>query len=136
MSKKEKFIEFVEQNLMSKCGELDQDVADYWFALKNKEEKEKPLLSDNGKLILKFMQTTMEKGKAKDIAEAMFISSRSVSGAMRKLVTDGFVEKIGEDPIIYCITSFFTKCILTQFSFNKKFFCYFNISSIYINIII
>ena len=66
--------------------------------------KEKPLLSDNGKLILKFMQTTMEKGKAKDIAEAMFISSRSVSGAMRKLVTDGFVEKIGEDPIIYCIT--------------------------------
>ena len=70
----------------------------------NKEEKEKPLLSDNGKPILKFMQTTMEKGKAKDIAEAMFISSRSVSGAMRKLVTDGFVEKIGEDPIIYCIT--------------------------------
>ena len=67
-------------------------------------KKEKPLLSDNGKLILKFMQTTMEKGKAKDIAEAMFISSRSVSGAMRKLVTDGFVEKIGEDPIIYCIT--------------------------------
>jgi DNA-binding MarR family transcriptional regulator len=104
MSKKEKFIEFVEQNLMSKCGELDADVADYWYALKNKEEKEKPLLSDNGKLILKFMQTTMEKGKAKDIAEAMFISSRSVSGAMRKLVTDGFVEKIGEDPIIYCIT--------------------------------
>jgi DNA-binding MarR family transcriptional regulator len=104
MSKKEKFIEFVEQNLMSKCEELDQDVADYWFALKNKEEKEKTLLSDNGKLILKFMQTTMEKGKAKDIAEAMFISSRSVSGAMRKLVTDGFVEKIGEDPIIYCIT--------------------------------
>ena len=104
MSKKEKFIEFVEQNLMSKCGELDQDVADYWFALNNKEEKEKPLLSDNGKPILKFMQTTMEKGKAKDIAEAMFISSRSVSGAMRKLVTDGFVEKIGEDPIIYCIT--------------------------------
>jgi Mn-dependent DtxR family transcriptional regulator len=46
----------------------------------------------------------MEKGKAKAIAEAMFISSRSVSGAMRKLVTDGFVEKIGEDPIIYCIT--------------------------------
>jgi hypothetical protein len=39
MSKKEKFIEFVEQNLMSKCGELDADVADYWYALKNKEEK-------------------------------------------------------------------------------------------------
>ena len=104
MSKKEKFIEFVEQNLMSKCSELDSDVADYWYALKNQEDKEKPILSENGKPILKFMQTTMDKGKASDIAEAMFISSRSVSGAMRKLVTDGFVEKIGKDPIIYCIT--------------------------------
>jgi predicted transcriptional regulator len=34
----------------------------------------------------------------------MFINSRTVSGAMRKLVTDGFVEKIGENPVIYSIT--------------------------------
>ena len=27
-----------------------------------------------------------------------------VSGAMRKLVTDGFVEKVGQDPVIYSIT--------------------------------
>ncbi len=105
MSKKQKFIEFVDENLMSKYGEeIDQDVLDYWNALINKEEKEKPLFTDNGKLILKFMQTDMEQGKAKDIAEAMFISSRTVSGSMRKLVADGYVEKIGEDPITYCIT--------------------------------
>ena len=42
--------------------------------------------------------------KARDIAEGLFISSRAVSGAMRKLVTDGFVEKIGKDPTIYTIT--------------------------------
>ena len=42
--------------------------------------------------------------KAKDIAERMGISSRGVSGAMRKLVSDGFCEKIGENPIVYKLT--------------------------------
>jgi predicted transcriptional regulator len=42
--------------------------------------------------------------KARDVAEGLFISSRAVSGAMRKLVTDGFVEKVGESPVIYSIT--------------------------------
>ena len=42
--------------------------------------------------------------KSKDIAEGLFISSRAVSGAMRKLVTDGFVEKVGQDPVIYALT--------------------------------
>jgi hypothetical protein len=27
-----------------------------------------------------------------------------VSGAMRKLVTDEFVEKVGQDPVIYTLT--------------------------------
>ena len=38
------------------------------------------------------------------IGEGLFISSRTVSGAIRKLVTDGFVEKVGQDPVIYVIT--------------------------------
>ena len=42
--------------------------------------------------------------KARDIAEALFIAPKSVSGAMRKLVTDGYVEKVGKDPIMYSIT--------------------------------
>lgn len=104
MSKKQKFIDFVEENLMSKYGELDADVEEYWNALKHKEEKEKPILTDNGKLVLKYMQTDMPKGKAREIAEGMFVSSKMVSGTLRKLVTDGFVEKIGEDPVIYSIT--------------------------------
>jgi predicted transcriptional regulator len=64
------------------------------------------LFTDNGKLILKFLQEHQETPmwKARDIAEGLFISSRAVSGAMRKLVTDGFVEKVGQDPVIYSIT--------------------------------
>jgi predicted transcriptional regulator len=34
----------------------------------------------------------------------MGLGSRSVSGAMRKLVSDGFCEKIGQDPVVYTIT--------------------------------
>ena len=46
----------------------------------------------------------MESWKARDIAEGLFISSRTVSGAIRKLVNDGFVEKNGKDPVVYTIT--------------------------------
>jgi predicted transcriptional regulator len=42
--------------------------------------------------------------KARDIAEGLFISSRGVSGALRKLVNDGFCEKVGQDPVVYALT--------------------------------
>lgn len=67
---------------------------------------EKPEITDNGKQILKYLQenTDVPMLKARDIAEGLFISSRTVSGSMRKLVNDGFVEKVGQDPAIYTIT--------------------------------
>ena len=50
------------------------------------------------------LEKDIEMAKAKDIGEGLFISSRAVSGAIRKLVTDGFVEKVGENPVLYSIT--------------------------------
>ena len=35
----------------------------------------------------------------------MDLSSKTVSGGMRKLVTDGYIEKIGEHPSIYSLTT-------------------------------
>lgn len=108
MTKKEKFIEAVEEAFFSKVNleELDPDIVLYWEVLKGKEEKEKPMFTDNGKLILKYLQEnqSVPMWKAKDIAEGLFISSRTVSGAIRKLVTDGYVEKVGQDPVIYSLT--------------------------------
>lgn len=110
MSKKEKFIDYVEQNLFSKVDydELDSDVKTYWEALKMVQDTEKPKFTDNGKLILEYLQSLPDGEqhplKSKDIAEAIFISSRSVGGAMRKLVSDGYVEKIGANPTLYMIT--------------------------------
>lgn len=108
MTKKEKFIECIEDAFFSKVdmNELDPDIILYWEALKGKVEEDKPMFTDNGKLILQFLKDNQSTPmwKARDIAEGLFISSRAVSGAIRKLVTDGFVEKVGQDPVIYSIT--------------------------------
>ena len=107
MSKKQEFISYV-KDLMDEAPDviMSEDARLYWEAFCGTTEAEKPMFTDNGKLILKWMQenTSDPMLRAKDIAEGLFISSRAVSGAMRKLVTDGFVEKVGQDPVIYSIT--------------------------------
>ena len=111
MSKKQEFIKYVKE-LQSYCDaystiEMNDEVRLYWEAFCGNDDVEKPMFTDNGKLILKYMQdhiSDMPMGKAKDIGEGLFISSRAVSGAIRKLVTDGYVEKIGQDPVVYALT--------------------------------
>ncbi len=105
---KQEFIEFLNA-LMNAAPEvveekMTENVKAYIDALTDKKA-EKPALTDNGKLVLKYLQGA-EPGiyKAKDIADGLYVSSRNVSGAMRKLVTDGFVEKVGEQPALYTIT--------------------------------
>ena len=111
MSKKQDFINYVNELMYftrkMDCPVMNENAELYWKALCGlNEDGEKPLFTDNGKLILKYMQDHPETPmwKARDIAEGLFISSRAVSGAMRKLVTDGFVEKVGQDPVIYSLT--------------------------------
>lgn len=108
MSKKQEFVKYV-NSLMDAAPsvEMSEDARFYWTAFCGLDENgEKPLFTDNGKLILKFLQEHQETDmwKARDIAEGLFINSRAVSGAMRKLVTDGYVEKIGQDPVVYSLT--------------------------------
>ena len=107
MSKKQSFINEMQNLINSINYEWQSDEAKiYWEALASQTEAEKPTFTDNGKLILKYMQNNqeIEHWKARDIGEGMFISPRTVSGAIRKLVSDGFVEKIGQDPFVYSLT--------------------------------
>lgn len=84
---------------------MNDNIKAYIEALQN-NVVEKPEITDNGKIILDYMQKNPDiMLKARDIAEGLFISSRSVSGSLRKLVTDGFVDKIGKDPTVYTLTS-------------------------------
>ena len=66
------------------------------------------LLTEVGKKIL---ITMMEKNEAylnvftsKQLGELLFMSARSVSGAMRKLVTEQYVVKSGTNPVTYNLT--------------------------------
>lgn len=105
---KQEFINFLD-TLMNACPNIvnemmTDNIQAYIDTIKNTKET-KPEITDNGKVILDYIQksdTTMLKSR--DIAEGLFISSRAVSGALRKLVSDGFVEKIGSDPAVYTIT--------------------------------
>ena len=104
MSKKQEFIEYVKERV--DWTDASENVKIYWEAFISKEEKEKPMFTDNGKLILQFLKDNPDTTtwKARDIAEGLFITSRTVSGAIRKLCADGFVEKVSQDPVIYTIT--------------------------------
>ena len=107
MSKKSEFINYIEMAINAYPTPMSEDAFAYWNALKGSDDTEKPVFTDNGKLIMKYLQELPDDTKllrAKDIAEGMFISARTISGSMRKLVSDGFVEKIGKDPILYSLT--------------------------------
>lgn len=105
MTKKELFINEIEASGIK----FSEDAQKYFETLKAVKEVEKPRFTENGKLILVYMQESKDSCnnifKAKDIGEGMGISSRTVSGALRKLVTDNYVEKIGTNPTVYALTS-------------------------------
>ena len=67
------------------------------------------VMFNKGKTILKYMQDNCEKYnniyKAKDIGDGLGVSGRSVSGSIKKLITDGYVEKLGANPVSYGITA-------------------------------
>ena len=74
--------------------------------LKKKASETKPM-TENGKKIYEWMQAHKAEMSnmftSKEIAEALFVSGRSVAGAMRKLVNDGLVTKTGTNPIQYSL---------------------------------
>lgn len=111
MSKKQKFIEMVEFLIKeNKNAILDSEALEYFNILKAADiNNDKPKFTDNGKMVLRYMQENKELRNnifnAKEVGEGLGVSSRTASGAMRKLVTDGYVEKIGTNPVVYSLTS-------------------------------
>lgn len=102
---KQEFINFVKA-LMEAAPHItmSENVEAYWNSLTAAADN-KPEITENGKTVLKYLQGSTEiTHKSRDIAEGLFVSSRMVSGSLRKLVNDGFVEKIGDSPAIYSLT--------------------------------
>lgn len=65
-------------------------------------------MTENGEKVLTWMLENEKEYSnvfsAKAIGEGLFVSSRVVSGTMRKLITDGYVEKTGQNPVSYSLT--------------------------------
>lgn len=102
------FLEFFDSLVKSSGATVPDEVQEFYDMLKDSQgaTSDKPVFTETGIVILEYMQQCNSKTlKAKDIAEGVLLSSRKVSGAMRKLVNDGYVEKFGTNPVNYSITN-------------------------------
>jgi len=102
------FVQFFDGLVEQVHCELPDDVAEYYSMIKSSLESDnsKPTFTETGLAILEYLQKCEAKNlKARDIADGLVVSSRKVSGAMRKLVSDGWCEKFGSNPTIYSITN-------------------------------
>ena len=107
MNKYKQFLDYFDW-LVENCKQsvvMSDEVQDVYNMLQEQQAMEKPMFTESGLSILEYLQTCDAKSlKARDIADGMVISSRQVSGAIRKLVTDGFVDKYSQNPVIYSLT--------------------------------
>lgn len=108
MTNKEQFFKEIEDMICKSCTILSEGASAYFEQLKATPEKEKAPFTENGAKVLIWMQENYESYnnilKAKEIGDGLFCSSRTVSGAMRKLITDGYVSKTEGTPTCYSLT--------------------------------
>ena len=114
LATKEKFIILIDELLEKEADNCEEEVKKYWEQLKiyireNKSESGKQNITELGKKIIKCMQSKESNSEkkfltAKEIAEELFVSPKTVGGAMRKLIKDGYVQKIAGNPINYYLT--------------------------------
>ena len=113
MTKKEAFIEIVNYFFEDNDVRFENDenfklAMAFWADFKNNKVKNSGAITENGAKLLSWMQENMENMSnvftSKEAAEALFTSGRSIAGSMRKLVADGYVDKIGKNPVQYALT--------------------------------
>lgn len=115
MSKRDAFIQVIETVLNkpevidSFPQEIRTEAIDFWKEfLDNKPKRSGISITENGVKILMWMCANKENLSnvftSREIAEGLFTSGRSVSGAMRKLTSDGYVQKVGQNPVQYSLT--------------------------------
>lgn len=86
---------------------LSESAIDFLDELLEKNSTEN-ILTETGRKILISMyinkETYLNVFSSKQLGELLFMSARSVSGSMRKLVTEQYVEKSGTNPVTYKLT--------------------------------
>ena len=108
MTKKQKFIEEIENSLRSEGGlSLSDEAREFFESLKN-EKATDGVLTETGEKVLTWIRNNTTHDhvlfSSKIIGEGLFLSSRIISGAARKLINDGYLYKEGKNPVSYGIT--------------------------------
>ena len=116
MNKKIQMIEYISyllrKDALEGAAEEDKELIEYWENSFKQELlnyiKPSGKLTEIGSKILIYMQNQKQQNNkkqftAKSIAEGLFISSRSVSGAMRKMINDGYIVKCSDKPVAYSL---------------------------------
>ena len=108
MTNRQQFIKEIENLLQESHYEILSDEALAYFEELKSGKASVGGITDTGSKILLWLQAntsgTQEYFSAKAIGEGLFCSSRSVSGAIRKLIADGYVLKDGKNPVTYALT--------------------------------
>lgn len=117
------FLNWLESNINMEQVEIPELAREVIDSIKSQSValNEKPLFTDTGLIILEYLQSQDDKKlKASEIAQGMNISSRTVSGSIRKLVSDNFVQKFGQNPVIYSLTEQGKNFDITSYKENMK----------------
>ena len=103
MTSKDIFIEVVTK-LFNESNEVPMEAKTYLESLKI--EKPKKEITEKGAIILKFLQRRPgELFSSKMMSEEIGINSKTIAGSLRKLTSDGFVSKVGQNPTMYSIAT-------------------------------
>lgn len=109
MTNRQKFIDEIDNILKESHYEILSDEALAYFEELKSGKASVGGMTDTGLKILLWLQQNTSVGQeyfsAKAIGEGLFITSRGVSGATRKLITDGYLVKEGKNPVTYALTS-------------------------------
>ena len=109
-------------DIINTPGEVDREAAvealeliktalDFYENYQNSQPAKKPI-TDKGIPIILALREVEDWITAKALGERMDISGRSVSGSLKKLVTDGYVDKRAGSPAAYKITDKGMNCDL------------------------
>lgn len=85
--------------------QLSEKAIEFYTQLKTQS---KSTFTENGKKIILCMQKNENQYKtfsAKQLGELLFMPPRSVSGAMKKLINEGYCSKQTTNPISYILTT-------------------------------
>ncbi len=83
---------------------IPMEAIEFFEDYKKGASSNKKEITEKGKVILNALKEVNDWITAKGLGERIDTSGRSVSGSMKKLVEDGFVEKKAGNPASYKIT--------------------------------